>query len=797
MDKNRDHIWSFPLIGGILSLIGLFTPASIFVGNFNWMWGFSFFDGSPPLFLWSLLQFLLHLTPLIIILVSSIFAIVLSFLIRKNGDIQRFQKLIFINGGLFIFGSFTYFFTSFSLIWPFWQFYLPGFAMIAPLISGAILIFGHLINTRLLMKRAQKPELILKIKKFYRNILFSLSLGGVIFLIGSVFSYVLIYVLPGDPVAAYLTAMGNPFPSPAEYQAAQQLLGFDLNPILQYIKFLCQTCTGNLGVSVSIALGNPVAEFLVTRIPRMLEVIVLPIIIVVGPGILLGRFLAKKRGKWYSKLIQLVYMIGLAFPVFVIGLACQYFLAYGAGIIPATGYKTMASPDPTLRTGFLIFDSLLDGNWALAIDIFYHLLTPMIILVIATFALITWQTRSHMTTKTENRSVFSKTFIISSVFGFIFMFYVLIDITFNLSGFGDLLLDSLILNDYFLLIRCVFVLVIVLAILLVISSITFSVYKFLKSLHTKPQSEPKLAEKFNEEDEGNENIAEGNIKEYLIHSVKRQGKFTTAFKIVLGGLSAGLLIFFILIALFPQLITQYTLQQAATVQAGAWNPPSPAHPLGQTQLGFDVQGLIMYGIGDSMFFGIVAALVGLAGGLPLGYLAGRFRKWIHGPVMGLLIFFYIFPMILILLLVNAIFGIDYVFSMLLVGVLLIPIYTVAFSNIISGDLTDDVKRIGKKTLSQIPLNLAFAVLIYNALGFLGFAPVSIPQQLGGLIRTARMNLYTAPWATFWPALAIFGILITFIILYLVFQDYGATPGTFKLKFRNVVEESQSPEFKSD
>ncbi len=799
MINQRDHIWSFPLVGGILTLIGLLTPASIIGLNFNWMWGLNFLDmdGSGIFFYFYLFQFLYYLTPLIILLTSSITSIVLAFLIRKNKDFERFQKLLYIFGGLFILGSITYFFQTTIILSFLWGLFIPGFAMIAPLISGAILIFGTLFNTKVLIPRSQRSELILKIKKLYRNILFSLCIGGIVFLVGSIISFSIIYFLPGNPAIAYLHAMGNFTPSPAEILAAEQLLGIHLPPFLRYIMFLCQTFNGNLGVSVSISMGDPVAGLLATRVPRMFEVIVLPIIFVVGLGFLLGRFLAKKRGRWYDKLIQIGYMLGLAFPVFIIGLACQYFLAYGAGIIPAAGYKSAALPTPTLRTGFLILDSLLDGNWALAIDIFYHLLTPMIILGIATFALIAWQTRSHMTNKTGKRSILSNTVITSSIFGFIFMFYVLIDTTFNLSGFGDLLIDSLILYDYFLLIRCVFVLVIVLVIILVISSISFSLYKFLKSLHAKPKSKSKLADKINEEDEGNEIKAEGNIKEYLIHSVKRQGKFTTAFKIVLGGLSAGLLIFFIIIALFPQLITQYTLQQAATVQAGAWNPPSPAHPLGQTQLGYDVQGLIMYGIGDSMLFGIIAALVGLAGGLPLGYLAGRFRKWIHGPVMGLLIFFYILPMILIVLLVNAIFGIYYVFSMLLVGVLLIPIYTVAFSNIISGNLIDDLKRMGKKTLSQLPLNLAFAVLIYNALGFLGFASPSIPQQLGNLISTARVNLYMAPWATFWPALAIFGIVITFILLYLVFQDYGATPGTFKLKFRSIEENSKSLEFRSE
>ncbi|MFX0020974.1 MAG: ABC transporter permease subunit [Candidatus Hermodarchaeota archaeon] len=781
MDKNQDHIWSFPLVGGILTLIGLFTPGSIFGTTFTWMWGFSFFDGGPPFFSWSLIAFLIFLTPFIILIVSSIFAIILSILIRINGDFQRFQKLLFVNGGLFILGALTYFSISFSLIYPFWQFYVPGFALIAPFISGAILIFGTLFNSRVIYPRSQRSDLILKIKKFYRNILLSLSLGGALFLIGTIISFSLIYVLPGDPVNAYLSAMGIVSPTPAQYQAAQQTLGLDLNPILQYIKFLCQTITGNTGISVYIAASEPVSGLIAPRLTRMFEVMTLPLIIVIALGILLGRILARKRGQWYEKSIQFVYILFLAFPVFIIGMICQFLLSYGAGIIPATGYKTASLPNPTTVTGFLILDSLLEGNFALAIDIFYHLLTPMIIFGIVSFALITWQTRSYMVNKSHEGSILRPTIITGTLFGFIFMFYVLIDMTFNLSGFGYFLIQAIELIDYYVIIRSIFALVIIFVILIVISTLSFSIYNYIKSLRNKPK--PQLTER----DENTEINDEGNIKEYISHKMKKHGTFNTIFKIILGSLSFVLLTFFIIIAIFPQLITQYTLQQAATVQVGAWNPPSPTHPLGQTQLGFDVQGLVMYGIGDSMLFGTIAALVGLAGGLPIGILTGRFRKWIYEPTMGILLIFYIIPLFVIVFLVYRIFGFYYVLMMVLVGVLLIPVNVRAFSNAISGKLVPDLKRIGKKILGQLSLNIATAVMIYNVLGFIGAESPSFPHQLGYLIVQARAHLYDAPWATFWPGLAIFGIVITFLLLYLVFQDYGVTAGTFKLRLRSYEE----------
>ncbi|MFW9969384.1 MAG: ABC transporter permease subunit [Candidatus Odinarchaeota archaeon] len=776
MEKRQDHIWSFPLVGAILTLIGLFTPASRIDLNLNWMWGLRFqeLDPSGTFFYWYLLLFLYNLTPFIILLISSTSSIVLAFLIRrkirKNEDVQRYQKLLYIFGGLYIIGSIFYFFLTASILSFTWILFIPGFASIAPMISGGIIIFGNLFNKRFLMRHSERPDLIKKIKKFYRNILFSLVIGGIIFLVGSMICFSFITLLPGDPIYAYLAAMGNPSPSPAEYEAARQVLGFNLPYVLQYIKFLCQTFTGNLGISVSVAPPIPVVDLLVRLIPRMVEVIFFPLLIAVVSGILLGRSLAKKRGKWYDKLIRLLCILVLAFPIFIIGMAFQYYLAFRANLIPATYYKDASFTDPTFRTGFIILDSLLDGNFVLAFDIFYHLMTPMIILGVVIFALITLLSRSYFVNKVNKKSLLWYTVIISIVFSFVFMSYTLIDINFRLFNFGSLVVEAINLYDYFLLLRCIFTLIIILTIVLLVSTLSFSIYKFVKSVRAEPQLKSKLDEAEGREKEDTGISSEESIKEFLTRRVKNP----------LGIASIVLGVFFIIIAIFPQLITQYTLQEALVPGTGAWNHPSAAHPLGQTSLGRDVLALVMYGIGDSMLFGIIAALIGMVGGIPLGYIAGRFRKWGYKVIIACMIFFYILPLFLTIILYNSIIGYLYLPTILNVGVLLIPIFTLAIANVVSGNFKRDIHRIGKKLLSQIPLNFAIAVVIYTTLGFLG-SFFGFPS-LGDQINTARTHLLDAPFATFWPGFTIFGMVLTFLLLYLAFQQSESTSRSFKMKF---------------
>jgi ABC-type dipeptide/oligopeptide/nickel transport system permease subunit len=290
---------------------------------------------------------------------------------------------------------------------------------------------------------------------------------------------------------------------------------------------------------------------------------------------------------------------------------------------------------------------------------------------------------------------------------------------------------------------------------------------------SKSQPETDIAEKVKEESISNEEPSREPVRKFIIRKLK-------SLEFPLGIVGIAFLIFFLLIGIIPQLITSYTVQQVMAPSAGSWNPPSPDHPLGQTVLGRDVLSLVVYGIGNAFIFGIIAVLIGLTGGIPLGYLAGRFRRWTYKPIMALMLLFYIIPMFLIVLLVIGIFGQIFSLSIVLVGILLVPNFTRAISNVISGGIKKDTVRIGKKLLGQIPLNFAIAVLIDATLGYLGISYGVIPH-LGMMINDARPQIYSAPWAFLWPSLALFGIVFSLLLLYLAFQDCGNPSKELKLQ----------------
>lgn len=262
---------------------------------------------------------------------------------------------------------------------------------------------------------------------------------------------------------------------------------------------------------------------------------------------------------------------------------------------------------------------------------------------------------------------------------------------------------------------------------------------------------------------------------------------------------AGLVIIFlfVLICIAPMAFTAYTYAEVFTPQAGAWNPPSPAHPLGQTYLGYDVAGAIVYSIPVSLIIGCFAVLIGLGGGILFGFLAGRFNKIVDHIIMAGLVSFYILPAIVIIIIQIAIYGTTFYPGIMIItfGALLTPSFTRVIADEVARNL--NLIKIFKAVLPYIPLYFGIAILVNEALGFLGFTDPLI-RTLGGLINQARPNLYAAPWASLFPGLTIFGMVLSFFLLYIGLQDHGLTgKPTFKFKFRRSDESEESVEYVSE
>ncbi len=220
----------------------------------------------------------------------------------------------------------------------------------------------------------------------------------------------------------------------------------------------------------------------------------------------------------------------------------------------------------------------------------------------------------------------------------------------------------------------------------------------------------------------------------------------------------GIIIFAIIISIFPQILTPYSLTDAIGIYPGSWNPPSPDHPLGQTRFGRDVLARIIYAIPNSLKLSISVVLIGLICALIIGIPIALLNKKLNISAEILLIPIFMVPLVFVMIYGYFLSFYNYEYPFL-VGLFWTPFFTY----LIARERTS-FYDISKKVIPYIPLFMGVTILIDTFIGLLGFSS-SFTIQLGAEISIARLYLYTAPWASLFPSLAVFILLSGFFILY--------------------------------
>jgi peptide/nickel transport system permease protein len=83
--------------------------------------------------------------------------------------------------------------------------------------------------------------------------------------------------------------------------------------------------------------------------------------------------------------------------------------------------------------------------------------------------------------------------------------------------------------------------------------------------------------------------------------------------------------------------------------------------------------------------------------------------------------------------------------------------------ILLGDHDFNAKIAFRKILIYSPLFMGFTIIFIESLGFIGLIDSSV--QLGSNINLAKNNLFSSPWASLWPGLGLWILIIGFFSLY--------------------------------
>jgi peptide/nickel transport system permease protein len=133
---------------------------------------------------------------------------------------------------------------------------------------------------------------------------------------------------------------------------------------------------------------------------------------------------------------------------------------------------------------------------------------------------------------------------------------------------------------------------------------------------------------------------------------------------IVGGV---VLLVFVLLALFAPLLMPYAVDQ----QVGpVFGPPSPEHPLGLDDGGYDVLSLVLQGGRISMVVGFTATMVAMVLGGGIGVLSGYFGGTTDNVLMRITDYFLVIPDIPLMIIIAAVWGPSLSHIILVIGLLL-------------------------------------------------------------------------------------------------------------------------------
>lgn len=182
-----------------------------------------------------------------------------------------------------------------------------------------------------------------------------------VMLLVSLMSFAVIWLVPGDPAAAFLDA------SATQEQIARVRDELGLNRPLwqQMTQWYGRVLTGDLGQS--ILLHRSVLDALLERLPITLSLAGLALVLAALMGISAGIYAAMHRGQVADRTVMTASLMGLSMPDFWLGLVLIVVFAVGLGWLPSGGFvspsesllgwlRTMTLPALTLalvQTGFI------------------------------------------------------------------------------------------------------------------------------------------------------------------------------------------------------------------------------------------------------------------------------------------------------------------------------------------------------------------------------------------------------------------------------------------------------------
>ena len=211
------------------------------------------------------------------------------------------------------------------------------------------------------------------LNKILNYSLLKLSFIPLMLWIISTLVFILLRIAPGDPVDAILGSGADE----TSRSILRQQLGLNESLLDQYLKYINDILHFNFGESLSTQ--EPVLKIISLSLPASIELGIFSILVAIIIGFPLGFLGLRYKGKKGDYFSRVIGVSTYAIPPFWGAMLAQLIFSVYLRLFPIGGRFSIFNQQPK-TTGFLVLDSILDGNISALQDSLYHLTLPSLTL---------------------------------------------------------------------------------------------------------------------------------------------------------------------------------------------------------------------------------------------------------------------------------------------------------------------------------------------------------------------------------------------------------------------------------
>jgi len=211
-----------------------------------------------------------------------------------------------------------------------------------------------------------------------------LMMVGVIFIVVTI-TFFIAHWLPGDPTALWVGSR----PTEEQLEVARKTLGLEKSLAKQYIHYISNIFQGDLGTSLRTK--QPITTELSNRFSATFELVSVSMLLSVLIAFPFGLFAALKNNTRIDVFIRGLGYIGLAIPVFWLGMILQIIFFAWLGWFPLQGRfltDIYTNNDLIINTGFILFDTFVSGEWSLFVNAVHYISLPVITMSVAVVGIV-------------------------------------------------------------------------------------------------------------------------------------------------------------------------------------------------------------------------------------------------------------------------------------------------------------------------------------------------------------------------------------------------------------------------